>query len=95
MERQSGLKINSESINEDFFKRNKKNKVALKRKQVIGTIIAMTGMVAAFGMAAEVSERMAKEDVRVEAEENSNKDLTYAGSTNLEVPLVGLGKIIF
>ena len=54
MRKNNELKINSDSINIDFFK--KATKFVLKKREVRGFIIGMTGMLTAFSIVSSISD---------------------------------------
>ena len=96
MQKGNELKINSESINIDFFK--KTTKFILKRREVRGLIIGMTGLLTAFGMASSISDSLnARNEQSVavadEVEEGVLRDSNVGSATHFggEIALVGLG----
>ncbi len=85
MEKKNGFRINSESINQDFFVKMKNAKMILKKKELRGAIIGMTGLMVAFGMASSISKDKVQEKEVAVASEIGNDVI------DSEIPLVGLG----
>lgn len=90
MEKNNGIKIKSESIRQDFFQKLGSVKAVLKRREMKGAIIGMTGMLAAFGIANSISKDVHKYDDARDAFVASEVD-GMAFGTSMDVPLAGLG----
>ncbi len=90
MEKKNGFKINPESINEDFFRKFKKIKAVLKRREIVGTIIGLAGLATAFGMAHSVSDSLKKENSYV-LDSVETDDLSTVNYIGPEAALAGLG----